>query len=62
MNRKNLIANAFLWAAAIIVSAATGASPVLTIVLLPALASVSLVVIGSSRCTSAPNHPDRALH
>ena len=47
MNRKHLIVNGILWAAAIIASAIVGAPTVLSIVLLPALAIVSLVVTGS---------------
>ncbi len=44
MNRKYIIANSVLWAAAIIAAAAVGAPAVLSIVLLPALASVSLLL------------------
>jgi hypothetical protein len=47
MNRKHLIVNGILWAAAIIASAIVGAPTVLSVVLLPALAIVSLVVTGS---------------
>ena len=47
MNRKHLIVNGILWAAAIIASAIVGAPTVLAVVLLPALAIVSLVVTGS---------------
>jgi hypothetical protein len=47
MNRKHLIVNGILWAAAIIASAIVGAPTVLSVVLLPALAVVSLVVTGS---------------
>ena len=46
MNRKHLIVNGILWAAAIIASAIVGAPTVLSAVLLPALAIVSLVVTG----------------
>jgi hypothetical protein len=46
MNRKHLIVNGILWAAAIIASAIVGAPTVLSVVLLPALAIVSLVVTG----------------
>ena len=47
MNRKHLIVNGILWAAAIIASAIVGAPTVLSVVLLPALAIVSLVVTAS---------------
>lgn len=47
MNRKHIIANAVLWAAAIIAAAVVGAPTVLTIVLLPALASASLLMTRS---------------
>ncbi len=47
MNRKHLIVNGILWAAAIFASAIVGAPTVLSVVLLPALAIVSLVVTGS---------------
>jgi hypothetical protein len=40
------IANAILWAAAIIASALVGAPTVLSAVLLPALAAASFLVIG----------------
>jgi hypothetical protein len=46
MNRKYLIANAVLWAAAIIASAVVDAPTVLSTVLLPALAVVSVLVMG----------------
>jgi len=48
MNRKHLIVNGILWAAAIIASAIVGAPTVLSVVLLPALAIVSLVVTAST--------------
>jgi len=47
MNRKHVIVNGILWAAAIIASAIVGAPTALAVVLLPALAIVSLVVTGS---------------
>jgi hypothetical protein len=47
MNRKYFIANGILWAAAIIASAIVGAPRVLSVVLLPALAIISLLVTGS---------------
>jgi hypothetical protein len=47
MNRKYLIINGILWAAAIIASAILNAPTVLTFILLPALAIVSLLVTGS---------------
>jgi hypothetical protein len=45
MNRTPLIANAVLWAAAIITAAAVGAPDILTLILLPTLASASLLVL-----------------
>jgi hypothetical protein len=47
MNRKHLIVNAILWAAAILASAIVGAPTVLSVVLLPALAIVSLLATRS---------------
>ena len=47
MNRKRLIVNGILWAAAIIASAILGAPTVLSVLLLPALAIVSLLVTAS---------------
>ena len=47
MNRKHLIVNGILWAAAILASAIVGAPTVLSVVLLPALAIVSLLVTRS---------------
>jgi hypothetical protein len=44
MNRRLYVANAILWAAAIVVSALVGAKPILTTVLLPSLAASALVV------------------
>jgi len=44
MNRRLYVANAILWAAAIVVSALVGAKPILTTVLLPSLATSALVV------------------
>ena len=44
MNRKYFIANAILWACAIIASAVVEAPFVLTVILLPALAVCSLFV------------------
>jgi hypothetical protein len=44
MGRKYLIANAVLWAAAIIASALVAAPTVLSLVVLPALASISLLL------------------
>ena len=44
MNRKSFVANAILWAAAIIASAVVDAPFVLTAILLPALAVCSLFV------------------
>jgi len=45
MHKRYLIANAVLWAAAILASAAVHAPVVFSIVILPALAFVSLVII-----------------
>lgn len=41
MNRKYILANSILWATAIIASAIVGAPTVLTLILLPALATAS---------------------
>jgi hypothetical protein len=43
MNKSQYIANAILWAAAIIVAAATGAPAFFTIALLPTLAACALL-------------------
>ncbi len=43
MRQKYIIANAILWAAAIIVSASVGAPAVLSIIVLPTLAVASLL-------------------
>jgi len=43
MNQNSYIANAVLWAAAIIVAAVTGAPAFFTIALLPALAGCALL-------------------
>jgi len=50
MNRKHVIGNSVLWAAAIITSALVGAPTVLTLVLLPGLATTALLVNGSKQC------------
>ncbi len=47
MNRKSLVVNAILWAAAIIASAILGAPAVLTAVLLPVLAATALLLAGA---------------
>jgi hypothetical protein len=44
MNRKHYLANAIAWASAIVASAILGAPTVLTLVLLPTLATCALVV------------------
>ena len=44
MNRNYFIANAVLWAAAIVASAVVGAPSVLSTILLPALAVCSLLL------------------
>jgi hypothetical protein len=46
MGRQYLIANAVPWAAAIIASALVGAPTVLSLVVLPTLAAVSLLLAG----------------
>lgn len=56
MSRSNTIANAILWAAAIIASAILGAPTTLTVILLPSLATTSLV-IGERRSTSRSCQP-----
>jgi hypothetical protein len=47
MNRKQLIVNSILWAAAIIASAIVGAPSILSLVLLPSLAAAALLAGGS---------------
>jgi hypothetical protein len=44
MNRKYFIANAILWASAIIASAIVGAPAVLSAILLPTLATCALIL------------------
>jgi hypothetical protein len=44
MNRTPFISNAVLWAAAILASAIVGAPPVLSAILLPALAACALLL------------------
>jgi hypothetical protein len=44
MSRNHFLANAILWAAAIVASAAVGAPSLLSTILLPALAACSLLV------------------
>jgi hypothetical protein len=46
VNRNHLIANAILWAAAILASALVGAPSVLSALLLPTLAIASLLFMG----------------
>lgn len=46
MNRNHLIANAILWAAAILASALVGAPSALSVLLLPTLAVSSLLFMG----------------
>ncbi len=43
MNRKYVLANAILWAVAIIASAAAGAAAFVSLILLPSLAAISLL-------------------
>jgi len=59
MDRSNQIANAVLWASAIVASAVVGAPAVLSVVLLPALAAISLLVavIGTGRGDARPLAP-----
>jgi len=47
MNRKHYIANAMLWAAAIVATAVVGAPEVLSVALLPTLAACALLVTRS---------------
>ncbi|MEQ1516898.1 MAG: hypothetical protein ABL931_10465 [Usitatibacteraceae bacterium] len=49
MNRKPHIANSLLWAVAIIASALVGAPPLLSLILLPALAAMSLLLGNGQR-------------
>ena len=44
MNHKYLITNAILWTSAIVASAIVGAPTALTVIILPVLATCSLVV------------------
>jgi hypothetical protein len=44
MNRKHLVANAILWASAIVASAIVGAPAILSVVLLPTLAACALIL------------------
>jgi hypothetical protein len=44
MGRTYLIANALLWAAAIVASAVLGSATVLWLIVLPALAAISLLL------------------
>ncbi len=53
MNRKYFIANAILWASAIVASAIVGAPTVLSIILLPTLATCSLVVMRTACAVGA---------
>jgi hypothetical protein len=54
MNRTHLVTNAILWGAAIVASAIVGAPPVLSGILLPALAACALVATrrapGAAEC------------
>ena len=49
MGHKYVIANAVLWAAAIVAAAIVGAPTVLTLVLLPVLGIVSLLLTSRAR-------------
>jgi len=57
VNRNHLIANAILWAAAILASALLGAPAVLSALLLPTLAIASLLFLGprlhATKCGAA---------
>ena len=54
MNRRFLISNSILWAAAMIASAIVGAPAVLSTVLLPSLATLSILMArsgsGAAKC------------
>lgn len=50
MNRKFFIANGILWAAAILATAIVGAPPVLSVILLPTLATCSFLTLAGRRC------------
>lgn len=50
MKKQHVLANAILWAAAIMATAALGASPFLSLVLLPLLATMSVVTAGRDTC------------
>lgn len=50
MNQKYILANAVLWAVAIIACAAAGASTFLSLILLPSLATISLLVARPRLC------------
>lgn len=49
MHRHHLIANALLWAVAMIASALVGAPSFLSAILLPALATISLLLLREPR-------------
>lgn len=50
MNQKYVLANAILWAVAIIACAVAGASTFLSLILLPSLAAISLLVAWPRLC------------
>ncbi len=51
MNRKSVLTNAILWAAAIVAAAILGAPGVLSWLLLPSLATMSLLLVRpEARC------------
>ena len=51
MNQKPVLTHAMLWAAAIVASATVGAPGFLSLILLPCLATISLLVIrNNTRC------------
>lgn len=50
MNQKSVLTNAMLWAAAIVASAIVGAPGFLSWLLLPSLATISLLIRQDTRC------------
>ena len=56
MHRQHYLANAVLWASAIVASAILGAPTLVTLVVLPSLATAALVLTYSGRtCTRCPS-------
>jgi hypothetical protein len=54
MSRKYTLIQAVLWASAIVVAAAAGASSFFTLVLLPSLAGTALLLNAPRRACTAP--------